>query len=292
MQEFLDYDQLNFAGLAINPHPSAKELLKDPIDYTLLAQNKSAWAIQMLPTELSEQEIRYLSRNPCDDAVDILLSGNVNIDWYSFSANTNPRAVAFMEENLEKVSRVLLNGNSSAGKLLDEKHMDRLICSNESDEAMELLDKNPKYIDLFLLIKNPNPRAFNILQKHGFMCQISSPVSSLVLDSLARNTNPEAIKVLTNNLMNFQWRGIWSNPSQEASELIWACYDNTWKEKYCKFMPIDTLDVIEERMNTAKSLWAMKELCANTNPRILEILKFYTRYINYNVISANPIIFK
>lgn len=293
LHEFIDYNKLNFTELTANPHPSAGEILKGvEVDYTILVENNSSWAIQRIPDEICERETRYFSKNPSDDAVDKLLSGEITIDWLSFSANTNPRAVDYMEKNMGKVSRARLNGNSSAGRLLDEKYIDRLICSNTSDEAMEILDRNPRYIDLYLLVENSNPRALEILLKHGYANQITSSVSSVVLNNLAKNTNPEAMKILTRNLENFQWVGIWSNPSPEAFDLMWACYTNTWREKYCKYVSLDVIEIIEERLNTAKEVWAIKQMCKNTNPQILEILKFYSRYIDYDNISANPIIFK
>jgi len=293
LHDFIDCDKLDFMALMVNPHPLAGKILEEvAVDFTILAQNKSAWMLKRLPKKLSSLDIQYLSKNPQDEVVDKLLSREIPIDWCSFSSNTNPRAVDYMEENMDKVSRVRLNENSSAGRLLEEKYIDRLICKNTSDEAMEMLDRNPRYIDLYLLVENSNPRALEILLKHGYSNQITTSISSVVLNNLAKNTNPQAMKLLTSNLENFQWGGIWSNPSPEAFELIWACYTNTWKEKYCKFISPDVIETIEERLNTAKEVWAIKQMCKNTNPQILEILKFYPRYIDYESISANPIIFK
>lgn len=289
MQPFIDPPRIK---LSRNPHPIAGEYM-EKIDYDLLVHNEATWAVHRMleKKDWSELQTKYFSKNANDEAVDKLLSGEIPIDWYSFSANRNPRAVAHMEENLDKISWVVLNGNSSAGRLLSDKNIGRLICSNESDEAMEILDRNPKYIDLYLLVSNPNPKALEIIRKHCFR-EIESSPTSLILNNLAKNTNPDAIKILVENLGNFQWREIWSNPSPAAFELIWACYANTWKEKYCRFVSPDVVRSIEGRLHFAKGSWALKELCKNTNPAVLRILKFYPKYIDYDKISANPIIFK
>ena len=262
------------------------------INYDLLVENEATWAVRRMleKKDWTEFQLQKFSRNANDEAVDKLLSGEIPIYWYSFSANTNPRAVAHMGENLDKVSWAVLNGNSSAGKLLTDKNIGRLICSNESDEAMEILDRNPRYIDLYLLVSNSC--ALNILRKHGCIREIESSSTSLVLNNLAKNTNPDAIKLLANNLEYFQWREIWKNPSPAAFELIWACFTDTWKEKYCKFTHPQVVSRIEHRLYTAKENWALKELCKNTNPDVLKILKFYPKFIDYDKISANPIIFK
>ena len=290
MQDFINSRRIK-ATIASNPHPMAGEIITG-INYDLLVANESSWAVrQMLEKkDWTEFQLQTFSRNANDEAVDKLLSGEIPIHWYSFSANTNPRAVAHMAENLDKVSWAVLNGNSSAGKLLTDKNIGRLICSNESDEAMEILDRNPKYIDLYLLVSNP--RAMNILHKHGYIREIESSATSLVLNNLAKNTSPEAIKLLTDNLAHFQWREIWKNSSPAAFELIWACFTDTWKKKYCNFVHPQVVAGIESRLYTAKENWALKELCENTNPSVLKILKFYPKFIDYDKISANPIIFK
>lgn len=187
----------------------------------------------------------------------------------SLSASSEPRDIEYLSENLDKICWMILNGNSAAGRLLRADKLTHTICANTSDEAMELLDNNPKYINLYLLVSNPHPRALEILKKHGYMIQITSPSSSLVLNNLAKNTNPEAIKILIDNLEYFQWKNIWSNPS--AYELIKACLTNTWK-KYCKFQHPDIVKKIEENLYNSKS-WIMEELHKNPNPDVLQIFK-------------------
>ena len=190
----------------------------------------------------------------------------------SLSASSDPSVIEYLSENLDKVCWMVLNGNSAARKLLRADKLTHTICANTSDEAMELLDNNPKYIDLYLLVSNPNPRALEIIKKYGYMSQISSPSSSLVLNNLAKNTNPEAIKLLVNNLEHFQWKNIWSNPS--AGELIEACYTNTWK-KYCRFQHPDIVKKIEKNLCIAKNNWAIKELHKNPNPDVLRIFDLF-----------------
>jgi hypothetical protein len=191
---------------------------------------------------------------------------------FSLSASTNLSDIKYLGENLDKVCWEILNSNSAAGRLLTVDNLTRTICANTSDEAMELLDNNPKYIDLYLLVSNSNPRALAILEKHGYMSQITSPSSMLVLNNLAKNTNPEAIRLLTNNLEHFEWRNIWSNPA--AGELIKACYTNTWK-KYCRFQHPDIVKKIERNLSIAKKNWATEEILRNPNPDVLQIFDLF-----------------
>jgi len=288
MQDFINPQKLS-ANIARNPHPMADKLI-GYVNYDLLSQNEATWAVRRMleKKDWSELQIRHFSKNANDEAVDKLLSGEIPIDWYSFSANRNIRAVMYMEENLDKVCWSVLNGNSSAGRLLNDKNIGRLICSNESKEAMEILERNPRYIDLYLLASNPSAMRF----LHKYIREIEGSATSLILNNLAKNTNPEALKILINNLRNFQWREIWSNPSALAFELIWACYTDTWKEKYCKFEHPDIVSAIKQKIHIAKANWALKELCKNPNPDVLKILKFYPKFIVYDTISANSIIFK
>lgn len=292
MQEFLEPQRIK-ATLAMNPHPMADDWITE-INYDLLAANEATWAVRRMlgKKDWTEFQFQEFSRNANEEAVDKLISGEIPIHWHSFSANTNIRAVAHMEENLDKVCWSILNGNSSAGRLLNDKNIDRMICANESDEAMEILDRNPKYIDLYLLVSNPNPRVIDILRKHKRIRDIECSPTSLILNNLAKNTNASAIKMLTDNLENFQWREIWSNPSPAAFDLIWACFTNTWKEKYCRFVHPHVVVAIEYRLSLSKKTWALKELCKNTNPAVMEILKFYPKFVDYDKISANSIIFK
>jgi hypothetical protein len=240
-------------------------------EYNLLAQNTSSWAVKRMlkkPNWTSTQ-VHYFSRNTNDEAVNKLIKGEIEVDWDSFSANTHPRAVDHLGENLDKVCWMILNANSSAGRLLVANKLTHTICTNTSDEAMELLDNNPKYINLYLLVSNSNPRALEIIKKYGYMTQISSPSSSIILNNLAKNTNPEAIKLLIDNLEYFQWRGIWSNPSPAAHELIEACLTKTWK-KYCLFQHPDVIKKIEKNITDAKD-WIYMEMHKNPNTCVLDL---------------------
>lgn len=293
---FVEANKIVMSGLTKNPHPRAIEVLQDyhgrDVDYGELASNETPGAISLMMERtggnLNSLQIQQLSSNPSDEALDLLLSGEIPINWISFSANTNSRALEHLKDNREKISWKQLNTNNNpmACDFLEPSRVCPLISLNTSDRAMDILNSMPENIFTHLILSNPNPKALEIVKKRRLLSNelYSSPI---FMNQLAKNTNPEAIDLLTQNLERFHWKEIFSNPSPKAVELITSCYDGSLK-KYCRFMSLDTIGDMEERLQIAKSDWASDELCKNTNPDVIGILP----RLNYDLLSENPIIFK
>ena len=296
---FLDSSKIVTQRLAKNPHPAAVEILREydgnAIDFGELSSNETPGAISLMMErtrgKLNDLQIKQLSSNKGDEAVDLLLSGEIPIDWINFSVNSNPRAVAHMKENAEKICWANLNRNSNPDicDLLDSSKISPMICFNESDRALEILDSNPRHIVSYLVVGNPNPNALELVKKHNLLTSVLYSPTPLAMNNLAKSTNPAAIDLLIQNLDRFHWREIFANPSPIAVDLVSSCYTGTWRQK-CPYMPIDLRDRTEEWLHFAMDNWAVTEMCRNTNPKILDILRD-SRDIDYGILSENPVIF-
>jgi len=285
--------------LVKNSHPKAIEMLREyegtGIDYGELSSNVAPGAMELMMErtkgKLSELQIQQLCSNESDEAMDLILSGEFQINWISLSGNSNSRAVSHLKENEEKICWQTLNKNSNPAvcDLLEPERLSPMLCFNTSDRALDILNENPRHILSYLLVSNPNPKAFELLRSHNLVSSIIYSPSPLAMNNLAKSTNPEAIDLLIKNLDNFHWREIWSNPSPRAINLIRACHTRTWHQ-YCPYMAFDLRDKTEERLYHAMDKWATTEMCKNTNPQVLEFLDF--RKVDYGLLSENPIIFK
>jgi len=295
---FLDSRKIVMQNLTKNPHPSAIDILKEyegHIDFGELSTNETPEAIQLMMERtkgiLSETQIRELSLNRSDEAVDLLLNGEVPIDWIYFSANSNSRAVAHIKDNEEKICWSNLNRNSHPDvcDLLEPSKLTQMLCFNTSDRALDILNENPRYILSYLIASNPNPKALEIIKNHNLLTGVLYSSTPLAMNNLAKSTNPDAIDLLIKNMDRFQWREIFANPSDKAVNLIEACHTGTWQQ-HCPYMAIDLRDKIEDQIRYARKSWATEEMCKNTNPRVLDLLRF-SRDLNYESLSKNPIIF-
>jgi len=285
--------------LVKNSHPKAIEMLREyegtGIDYGELASNVAPGAMELMMDrtkgKLSELHIQQLCSNVSDEAMDLVLGGEFQINWISLSGNSNPRAVALLKENVEKICWPNLNRNNNPDvcDLLGREKLSSLLCLNTSGRALDILNETPRHILSYFLASNPNPKALEMIHSHNLVSSIIYSPSPIGMNNLAKSTNPESIDLLIKNLDNFHWREIWSNPSPQAINLIRSCHNGTWHH-YCPYMPMDLLDKTEERLYHSLDNWATVEMCKNPNPDILEFLDF--KKVDYGLLSENPIIFE
>jgi hypothetical protein len=269
VSKILEYDQLS-------SNPNAIELLSKPenikyINYKNLSKNINPGAFLLIKNKIIQEKklskTQYeklddkiswhdLSENPI--AVDLLDIYEDDIIWEAICNNTNPKVLKLIEKKIKEDRDELdweeLSSNPIAINLLKKYPIDYSgLSANSSDEAIQLLQKKPKKIDMAMLSANTNPKALKLLK----------PEKLTDWTNLSKNPLPEAIKILKDNFTKIEWKWLSYNSSDEAIQLLKDNYDN---------------------IN-----WNM--LSANTNPKAIELLKNNQGKIYWPHLSANPSIF-
>lgn len=112
----------------------------------------------------------FISQNPNDLAVDLLLQQQDLIRWQCLSSNSNDRAVDLLLQNPDKIywSSLSKNLNTKAVQYLlqniDKINWDNF-SSNPNELAVDFLLQHIEKINYKELAKNPNPRAVSFLLK-------------------------------------------------------------------------------------------------------------------------------
>jgi len=211
----IPYDMmLSWANLSQNP--GAVEFLKDyPVNIL--------WRIQQPPYDPREDDYdypgnpyfeslvpdyeinwSYLSQNPSDSAIDMLLQHPKMIDWSYLSNNTNIRAIELLSENVDKIDWYWASANPSAMDLI-EANLDRVdwrqLCKNKN--AVELLTEHTIEIDWSYLSANPN--AIGLLEQY---------MSKIDWRWLCKNPNggPLLEKNIEKEFEKMDWRWLSANP--------------------------------------------------------------------------------
>ena len=126
--EWIPLEKLNWNNLSLNPN--AIELLKEHPenirwDYLAGCTND----IDFLIENCKNHNIWYwLSENPNDKAIELLIQNQEKIDWYYLSGNPNDKAIELLLKNPGKI-----NWN--------------MLLENPNDKAIELLIENQEKID-------------------------------------------------------------------------------------------------------------------------------------------------
>jgi hypothetical protein len=268
----------------LSSNKNAIELLSKPenikyINYNNLSKNKNPEAFLLINNKIIEEKklskTQYdklknkiswhdLSENPI--AVDLLEIYKNDISWEAICNNTNPKVLKLIEKKIkedpDEIDWDELSSNSIAIKLLKKYSNDidySGLSANSSDEAIQLLQKKPKEIDLAMLSANTNPKALKLLKK----LLEKNPEKLKDWTNLSKNSLPEAMEILKDNLTKIEWGWLSYNSSDEAIQLL--------------------------KDNPEKISWNM--LSANTNPKALELLKNNQDKIYWPHLSANPLIF-
>ena len=134
----------------------------------------------------------------------------------------------------------------------------KMISSNTSADSINFLIRNPELVDTERIMGNPSAYLIirDILVKHNY--KLSNPEAS----SLCTNPNPHVIDLIRNNL-----------------ELI--------RPELSRNSTNEALDILFENPD----LIDLKFLVANTNPRVIPILKANYILLNKRLLATNPVIF-
>lgn len=183
----------------ISSHCNDTEFLRkneDNIDYKELSKNLCVNHIyDILERHLDKLDWDELSRNPT--AVSFLKKNKDNINWAYACMNKSKEMIEFLFENKEKINWVFLSGNPSAVyKLKDNLNKVDLMLLNTNTNAIELLEEKPELIDWTSLCDNRSEKAMKLIEKN-----INHPDISFELLSC----NPFAINILLMNPEKIDW---------------------------------------------------------------------------------------
>ena len=98
----------------------ALPLLKDNIhklDWYFLSKNPNDRAVDLLLANPKNIDWNFLSMNPNDRVIDLLLANQYKIDWYFLSGNKNPKAIKLLEKHIDKIYWGWLSANPSLFEL-------------------------------------------------------------------------------------------------------------------------------------------------------------------------------
>jgi len=158
----------------------------------------------------------YVSMDPSNKVVGLLMDNLDKINLDGLVQNTNPKIGPLLEHSLDKFNEshwewmCQYSSNPTVMAFL-EKHPDKInwghLSANTCDDAIKILEKNQDKIDLFEL--SANPSAMDLIKKY----LNETHWDLFCWSSLSRNTNPEAISILEQNLDKIDWYELLSNPS-------------------------------------------------------------------------------
>ena len=195
-----------------------------------------------------------------------------SIYWSSLSAN--PRAIRWLEQNLDKINWSELSSNTEAIHIL-KKNPDKIdwskLSSNTAVAAIHLLEKNPDKIDWSAL--SSNSAAVHMLKQNP---------DKIVWRELSRNTNPDAILLFDNNFSKVKYVD-WHNLCKNSNAMF--LIDMEWKSTkmvtwfFTWFCCCCSMKV--------RCMIRWSSLCANTNPAAIRILEENPEKIDWSMLSAN-----
>lgn len=128
-----------------------------------------------------------LSKNPHDEAIDLLAQHVDKVYWHLLALNRNGRAIRLLQQHVQ----------------LDDICWSNL-SENDCDEAMQLLKANPTRIDWSRLSKNAHPEAINMLKAN---------LDKIHWDYLCLNQNPQVMEMLRYHPDNIRWCLLAQNPA-------------------------------------------------------------------------------
>lgn len=283
LHDWIELDKLDLNTLCLNP-----KLNKEC--YELLKKNKDKinW--------------EYLSENPSNYAIKLLQENKDKIKWNYLSRNINVKAINMVEERLKEST-------------IDSIEIIKTLSFNPNTKAINIL-KNylNNYNGWKILSENPNKHAIQMIK--DLINEDERNIEKIDIVSLARNTNSEATKLLL-KIINIEeknynvWDMLSMNPNEIAFELIKNNKDKVnWKRASLNTNK-KVLEILNEEYpddivwnwisgnksgigllkKNMKKIW-IAELCGNENPKALKLIFQKKKYIDWETLSANPIIFK
>jgi hypothetical protein len=268
--------KIDWVGLSGNPSPDALEMLKEnpsQINWHLLCSNTNPDAIQFLYEQMTREDGLYpyrvenpyfeysnhfphagliyikngLSANPV--ATWILKIIPMYILWGALCYNPSKEAIELLEENMD-----LCKSSLDWGALCNNPSAIYLIKKNIEDGGKEV------YQNRYNLSKNPN--AVDILKENPEL---------IYWEGLALNTNPEAVRMVTEYLTK--------NITQtERNNIIENLSGNPCPE---------AIKYVEDHLSELNQ-WCL----LSRNPYGVHLLEKNKSKIDYKMLSLNPGIFR
>lgn len=163
-------NKIDYSQLSKNPNVNyITDLMEehiDELDWDELSKNPSAYKILSKYPEFINWW--YLCQNTSMEVMNMLETLYMDrVQWLPLSAN--PSAIGILKKNLSKVDKPALNINTKAIEILKEypELIDyKSLCSNQSKEAMEIIEKNIKRDDISYELLSANKYAIPLLMKN------------------------------------------------------------------------------------------------------------------------------
>lgn len=260
LHDWIPVDKLDHYALSKN-YNAIDYLKKNTsfIDYTALSANTNPKAIELLRAQIAKDpnslDWDKLSTNPI--AMELLKKQILmektpgvtkRINWKAFCCNPHPETIGILKEKMKE----------DPDNINQYRHWSSL-SSNISDEAIEFLKENRGNIDWKILSGNTNLKAIKLLKEKiranlrydldWFAICRNENAMDIITDALygkqvrpwdimwatlARNTNPKAIKIIEWGLIHeadkIKWFELSPNPSAIAillknkSNIVWSTF--------------------------------------------------------------------
>ena len=138
----------------------------DNLDWCELSKNPFAYPLlKKYPEYISWWD---LCQNTSKDVMDMLEKSYMKyVNWLPLSSN--PSAIEILKKNLNMVDKAALNINPNGIEILKD-HPElidyQMLCSNQSKEAIDIIEKNIKREDISFPLLSANKYAINLLIKN------------------------------------------------------------------------------------------------------------------------------
>lgn len=175
---------------------------KDKINYFEICKNPCVnYIFDLLEENIDNLDWIELSKNK--NAVPFLIKHRQYIDWWGACQNESMEMMDFLEDNFKYIKWLPLSANPSAIHIL-KKHLNMADKSmiNINPKGYEILKDNPELINYELLCSNNSYEAMDIIEKI-----INYPYDSRnrFISYELLSANPYATKILINNGDKIDW---------------------------------------------------------------------------------------
>ena len=177
-------------------------LNKDRINYYEICKNPCVnYIFDLLDDRIDDLDWVQLSKNK--NAVPFLIKHRKYIDWWSACQNESLEMMDFLEKNFKYIKWLPLSANPSAIHIL-KKHLNMADISmlNINPKGVEILKENPSLINYELLCSNNSYEAMEIIDKI-----INEPYNynQKYISYELLSANPYSTKILINNKDKIDW---------------------------------------------------------------------------------------
>ena len=227
-----------------------------------------------------------LSKNPL--AMEYFEQHPKQINWNGMSENPSPKAIALLEQNLDKVNWKLATKNPGAVHLL-AKHPENIV--------WKVVYENPNFMVLFVLLEKIPGQ----VQKFDWyeICKSPTSKSSYLLNKYPHKAdwkglseNPGAIKILNRHPEKIHYPSMFKN--QNAIHFIQKNPNQIYNYKYLKtskYLSSNPGTSMLQLLETYSSMIDIYELSKNPNPTAIDLLEkniYKVRPFHWVWISENP----